>query len=69
MDAPAMALGSEWLSFHILYPTGNRDRLLTDLVRPAVRSLWQEGKLEDLVARCINAGPFTARNPKPQDCL
>jgi hypothetical protein len=30
---------------------------------------WQEGKLEDLVARCINAGPFTARNPKPQDCL
>jgi hypothetical protein len=30
---------------------------------------WQEGALEDLVARCINAGPFTASNPKPQDCL
>ena len=30
---------------------------------------WQEGTLEDLVARCINGGPFTARNPKPQDCL
>jgi len=29
---------------------------------------WQEGTLEDLVARCINAGPFTARNPKPIDC-
>ena len=30
---------------------------------------WQEGALEDLVARCFNAGPFTASNPKPQDCL
>jgi Domain of unknown function (DUF1996) len=30
---------------------------------------WQEGALEDLVARCINAGPFTASNSKPQDCL
>jgi hypothetical protein len=30
---------------------------------------WQEGKLEDLVARCINAGPFSATNAKPQDCL
>ena len=30
---------------------------------------WQEGALEDLVKRCINAGPFTATNPKPQDCL
>jgi len=30
---------------------------------------WQVGTLEDLVARCINAGPFTASNPKPQDCL
>jgi Domain of unknown function (DUF1996) len=29
---------------------------------------WQEGKLEDLVARCINAGPFTASKPKPKDC-
>jgi hypothetical protein len=30
---------------------------------------WQEGTLEDLVARCINAGPFTATNRKPTDCL
>jgi Domain of unknown function (DUF1996) len=30
---------------------------------------WQEGKLEDLVARCINAAPFSATNAKPQDCL
>jgi hypothetical protein len=30
---------------------------------------WQEGTLEDLVARCINGGPFTATSPKPQDCL
>jgi len=29
---------------------------------------WQEGALEDLVARCINAGPFTTSNPKPTDC-
>jgi Domain of unknown function (DUF1996) len=30
---------------------------------------WQVGALEDLVKRCINAGPFTTTNPKPQDCL
>ena len=33
---------------------------------------WQEGTpdpLEDLVARCINAGPFSATNKKPIDCL
>jgi hypothetical protein len=30
---------------------------------------WQEGALEDLVGRCINAGPFTASNRKPTDCL
>jgi hypothetical protein len=29
---------------------------------------WQEGTLEDLVARCINAPPFTSSNPKPTDC-
>jgi hypothetical protein len=29
---------------------------------------WQEGTLEDLVARCINGGPFTASNPKDADC-
>jgi hypothetical protein len=27
-----------------------------------------DGTLEDLVARCINAGPFTATKPKPKDC-
>jgi Domain of unknown function (DUF1996) len=30
---------------------------------------WQKGALKDLVNRCINAGPFTATNPKPKDCL
>ena len=29
---------------------------------------WDQPKLEDLVARCINAGPFTATKPKPADC-
>ena len=29
---------------------------------------WQEGALEDLVARCINKAPFTTTNPKPTDC-
>jgi hypothetical protein len=28
----------------------------------------RDGSLEDLVARCINAGPFTATKPKPTDC-
>jgi hypothetical protein len=30
---------------------------------------WQEGTLEDLVARCINKAPFSAMNAKPPDCL
>jgi Domain of unknown function (DUF1996) len=30
---------------------------------------WQKGALKDLVARCINASPFTASKPKPRDCL
>jgi hypothetical protein len=29
---------------------------------------WDQPKLEDLVARCINKGPFSASNPKPADC-
>jgi hypothetical protein len=30
---------------------------------------WDQRKLEDLVARCINAAPsFTATKPKPADC-
>jgi len=29
---------------------------------------WDQQKLEDLVDRCINTGPFTATNPKPADC-
>jgi Domain of unknown function (DUF1996) len=29
---------------------------------------WQEGTLEDLVARCINEAPFTSSNPKDADC-
>ena len=29
---------------------------------------WVQPKLEDLVARCINAGPFSATKPKPADC-
>jgi hypothetical protein len=30
---------------------------------------WQEGTLEDLVARCINKAPFSGTNAKPPDCL
>ena len=29
---------------------------------------WEEGKLAELVERCINAAPFTASNPKPAEC-
>jgi hypothetical protein len=29
---------------------------------------WDQPKLEDLVARCINNGPFSASNLKPADC-
>jgi hypothetical protein len=29
---------------------------------------WDQPKLEDLVARCINPGPFSATKPKPPDC-
>jgi Lantibiotic biosynthesis dehydratase C-term len=35
-----------WLSFYIIYHTGNRDRLLVDLVRPLVRTLLQEGLID-----------------------
>jgi hypothetical protein len=46
MDTPSTAPGSEWLSFHLVYHTGNRDRLLTELVRPTLRMLWQERRIE-----------------------
>jgi hypothetical protein len=29
---------------------------------------WDQARLEDLVARCINKAPFTPSNPKPADC-
>ena len=29
---------------------------------------WEEGRLAELVERCINAAPFTASNPKPAEC-
>jgi hypothetical protein len=29
---------------------------------------WDQQTLEDLVDRCINAGPFTSTNPRPPDC-
>ena len=31
-------------------------------------SAWEAGKLAELVDSCINAGPFTASNPKPEEC-
>ncbi len=46
MGTPSTAPGSEWLSFHLVYHTGNRDRLLTELVRPTVRTLWQGRRIE-----------------------
>jgi hypothetical protein len=30
---------------------------------------WDQPALNDLVNRCINAGPFSASNPKPRECL
>jgi hypothetical protein len=29
---------------------------------------WDATRLAELVGTCINAGPFTASNPKPEDC-
>jgi hypothetical protein len=29
---------------------------------------WDQPKLDDLVVRCINKGPFSAANRKPADC-
>ncbi|HEV7518583.1 MAG TPA: thiopeptide-type bacteriocin biosynthesis protein [Thermoanaerobaculia bacterium] len=66
MDTPSTALGSEWLSFHIVYHTGNRDRLLTDLVRPTVRALRQEGKLESFFfLRHVLGGPHIRLRIRP----
>jgi len=31
-------------------------------------SAWEAGKLAELVDSCINAGLFTASNPKPEEC-
>jgi hypothetical protein len=66
MGNPSMALGSEWLSFHIVYHTGDRDRLLTDLVRPTLRSLWQERKLESFFfLRHVLGGPHIRLRIRP----
>jgi Domain of unknown function (DUF1996) len=57
-----------------------KDNILTKSGKPTLSSgaystmhvdffnAWVQPKLEDLVARCINAGPFTATKPKPIDC-
>ncbi len=29
---------------------------------------WKQPKLAELVGSCINAGPFSASNPKPEEC-
>jgi len=61
-----MAPGAEWLSFHVAYHSGNRDQLLTDLVRPLVRSLWQEGKLESFFfLRHVLGGPHIRLRIRP----
>jgi len=46
MDTPSTVLGSEWLSFHLAYHTGNRDRLLTEMVRSTLKTLWQGRRIE-----------------------
>jgi thiopeptide-type bacteriocin biosynthesis protein len=66
MDNPSTALGSEWLSFQLVDPTGNQDRLLTELVRPTVRSLWQEGKLASFFfLRHVLGGPHIRLRIRP----
>jgi thiopeptide-type bacteriocin biosynthesis protein len=66
MDSPATALGSEWLSFHHVNHAGNQDRLLTELVRPAVRSLWQEGRIESFFfLRHVLGGPHIRLRIRP----
>jgi len=66
MDNPSTALGSEWLSFQLVDPAGNQDRLLMELVRPTVRSLWQEGKLESFFfLRHVLGGPHIRLRIRP----
>jgi hypothetical protein len=36
---------AEWLSFHLFYH-GDRDRVVTEYVRPAVTALWESGGIE-----------------------
>jgi Lantibiotic biosynthesis dehydratase C-term len=65
MDVPSAALSSEWLSFHLAY-SGDRDRLVTELVRPTVRSLWQEGKLASFFfLRHVQGGPHVRLRIRP----
>jgi len=66
VDTPSIAPGAEWLSFHLAYHSGNRDQLLTDLVRPTVRSLWQEGRLESFFfLRHVLGGPHIRLRIRP----
>jgi thiopeptide-type bacteriocin biosynthesis protein len=61
-----MAPGSEWLSFHLAYPAGNGDRLLTDRVRPTVRALWQEQRLASFFfLRHLLGGPHLRIRLRP----
>src|SRR5215470_11537887 len=61
-----MALGAEWLSFHLADRPGDRDQLLTERVRPTVSSLWQEGRLESFFfVRHTLGGPHLRLRIRP----
>jgi hypothetical protein len=51
-------IASGWLSFYIVYHTGDRDRLLVELVRPLLKSLLLEERVESaFFIRYLSGGP------------
>jgi hypothetical protein len=46
VTAPPLNADLGWLSFHITYHTGSRDLLLVDLVRPLLRGLLRDGRID-----------------------
>jgi Domain of unknown function (DUF1996) len=72
---PVPRLQTNFLFKHNTLTTRGQVRLSTENNTGDYRTMhadffnaWDQARLEDLVARCINAGPFTASNPKPIDC-
>ncbi len=56
----------DWLSFYIVYHTGDRDRLLVELVRPLLRSLLHEERIDSaFFIRYLSGGPHVRLRLKP----